>query len=561
MNGLVVSDFMTKDVRSIDHHAAVADAVSAMLAHKISCLVVCRDSKPVGMISERDIVKITGCSLTGQAVPAVASDIMSSPLITVHAGSSLDDAGKILGSRGIRRIAVTDHEQRVVGILTQTDILRGYLSRVEFKAFHDELTGLPNRALFFDRLNQATSRIPWHTRLVAVLFLDLDHFKRINDTLGHSVGDLLLQEVAARLLSCVRDGDTVARLGGDEFAIILADVAQTNDIAVLAQKVVDRFGKPFRVGAHELFTSASIGISICPDDGTDAESLLRKTDIAMYRSKEQGRNHYNFYLAEMNAKISEWLALDQSLRYGLEREEFLPYYQPLVDLSTRRVIGMEALMRWKHPELGMVSPSQFIPLAEETGLIIPMGRRFLHDVCAQTKRWRAAGHRDLRVSVNLSARQFQQQDIVNTVELALKQADLDPSGLELELTESLLQNVEKALVPLRALAAMGVGISIDDFGTGYSSLSYLKHFPIHKLKIDRSFIQHITTDSNDAGIVRAVVTMAQHLNLKTVAEGVETAEQLEFLRALKCDEIQGYFFSPPLPAEDATMLLAQNRSL
>lgn len=561
MNGMVVNDFMTREILSIDEHVPMSDVVSTMLANKISCLVVCRNGTPTGIISERDVVRAMSRFLEGESVPRVAADIMSYPLITVRSTSLLDEANKTLSSQGIRRIAVTDHDDHVVGILTQTDILRGYLSNVEFKAFHDELTGLPNRALFFDRLNQAISRVTWHARLVAVLFLDLDHFKRINDTLGHSIGDLLLQEVATRLTSCVREGDTVARLGGDEFAIILADVAQTNDIALLAQKVVDRFARPFQVGNHELFTSASIGISICPNDGSDAESLLRKTDIAMYRSKEQGRNHYNFYLAEMNAKISEWLALDQALRYALEREEFQAYYQPMVDLATRRIIGMEALIRWRHPELGMVPPSHFIPLAEETGLIIPIGRWMLDAVCRQIKVWHAAGFPDLSVSVNLSARQFHQQDIVDTVARSLKDADLDPHFLELELTESMLQNVEKALIPLRALAAMGLRISIDDFGTGYSSLSYLKHFPIQKLKIDRSFIQHITSDSNDAGIVRAVITMAQHLNLKTVAEGVETAEQMEFLRALKCDELQGYFFSPPLPADDATMLLRQPKSL
>jgi diguanylate cyclase (GGDEF)-like protein len=558
---MVVKDFMTRDVQSIDAMAPVTEVVSTMLTHQISCLVVCHDGKPIGMISERDIVKVAKHLMDGQSLPQAISGIMSCPLITVQATSPLDDAGKILSSKGIRRIAVTDDDNHLVGILTQTDLLRGYLGHVEFKAFHDELTGLPNRGLFSDRLNQAISRIPWHARLVAVLFLDLDHFKRINDTLGHSTGDRLLQEVAARLTSRVRDGDTVARLGGDEFAILVTDVAQTNDIALIAQKVVDCFAKPFQVGGHELFTSASIGISICPNDGTDGESLLRKTDIAMYRSKEQGRNHYSFYLAEMNAKISEWLALDQALRYAIERDELLVYYQPVVDVPTRQLIAMEALIRWRHPELGMVSPAHFIPLAEETGLIIPIGRWLIRTVCAQTKVWHTAGFRSLSVAVNLSARQFHQPGLVDDIAAALKETDLDPRGLEVELTESMLQDVNQAMRSLQALAAMGIRASIDDFGTGYSSLSCLKHFPIHKLKIDRSFIKNITNDTNDSGIVRAVVTMAQHLNLKTVAEGVETAEQMEFLRALKCDQIQGYYFSPPLPTDEATVLLSQKKPL
>lgn len=555
MNRLTIEDLMTKDIRRIDAAASVVDAVSTMLAHKISCLVVCQDGKPIGMVSERDIVRIANQVLSGQSAPQRASDIMSRPLITIQVTSSLEEAGKMLNSNGIRRIAVVDHDHRLVGILTQTDILRGYLSQAELKAFHDDLTGLPNRSLFFDRLTQAISRIPWHSRLVAVLFLDLDHFKRINDTLGHRVGDLLLQEVAIRLKGCVRDGDTVARLGGDEFAMILTDVAQTNDIAFVAQKVVDCFAKPFRIENHELFTSASVGLSVCPDDGTDAESLLRKTDIAMYRSKEQGRNHYSFYHAEMNAKISEWLELDHALRYAIERQELLVYYQPLVDVTTRRIVAMEALIRWRHPAWGMVPPAHFIPLAEDTGLIISIGRWLLGTVCAQVKTWHAEGFRTLSVSINVSARQFHQPGFADVIAGALKDADLAPYGLEVELTESLFQNVEKALHVLRALAQMGVNVSLDDFGTGYSSLSYLKQFPIHKLKIDRSFIQNITRDSNDSGIVRAVVTMAQHLNLKTVAEGVETAEQWEFLRALKCDQIQGYYISPPLPAAEASALL------
>jgi EAL domain-containing protein (putative c-di-GMP-specific phosphodiesterase class I) len=353
----------------------------------------------------------------------------------------------------------------------------------------------------------------------------------------------------------------VARPGGDEFAIILSDVAQIQDVARISQKIINLFTKPFKVENQEIFATVSMGISICPSDGKDVETLLRKTDIAMYQSKEKGRNNYRFYLSEMNTKISEWLSLETALHYAIDRGELFLYYQPKVNLNSRQVIGTEALIRWIHPNLGFVPPVQFIPIAEETGLIESIGKWVLFEACTTGKAWQDAGYKDIQVSVNLSARQFHQKDLVETVENVLKKTSFDPHSLELELTESMLQNMDLVLSPLQKLFDMGIQISIDDFGTGFSSLSYLKKLPINKVKIDQSFIRDIATDQSDAAIVRAIVTMAHHLNLKVTAEGVETGEQLEFLHALNCDEIQGYVFSPPLPLEEATKILAQKKSL
>ena len=443
-----------------------------------------------------------------------------------------------------------------VGIIRDVTERKRAEERLSYLATHDALTNLPNRTLFIDRLEQAVSRAPWRKRLVAVLFLDLDHFKRINDTLGHNLGDLFLKAVAERLKGCVREGDTVARMGGDEFTVVLADIAETRDVPKIAQKVLDAFSKPFRVDGHELFTTTSVGISLYPNDGDNAEVLLKNADAAMYRAKEEGRNNYQHFSPAMNVRALEHLALENNLRYALEREELLLHYQPQVDLKTGRVIGMEALLRWQHPDLGLVSPAQFISLAEETGLIVPIGEWVLRTACAQNKAWQEAGLSPVRVSVNLSGRQFFQKNLFEMISRVIRETGLDPNSLELELTESfLMKKAESNIATLRELSAMMVRLSIDDFGTGYSSLSYLKHFPIHSLKIDQSFVRDITTDPDDAVIVTAIVTLAHSLCLKVIAEGVETKEQLEFLRSLQCDVMQGYLFSRPLPAEEATKLL------
>lgn len=425
------------------------------------------------------------------------------------------------------------------------------------QAYHDALTNLANRRLFMDRLTQALTRVQWHKRIVSVLFLDLDHFKSINDALGHSVGDLLLQAVAGRLTTCVRQGDTVARLGGDEFAIALADVARTSDIPKVAQKIIDTLSRPYVLEGRELFITTSIGICIYPDDAQDAETLVKNADVAMYRAKKHGRNNYQHYSPDMNAQAFERLAIETSLRHALEGEEFFLEYQPQVDIETGRIIGYEALVRWRHPDLGVMPPGKFIPLAEESGLIVPIGEWVLRSACAQNKAWQAAGFPPIRVAVNVSPRQLRHESLLGAVGRALRETGLHPNWLELELTESIMQDADEAIRLLSQLQAIGVQIAIDDFGTGYSSLNHLKRYPIHKLKIDQSFVRDVTHDPHDRAIVTAIIALAHSLNLKAIAEGVETEEQLAYLRSLKCDEAQGYFLGRPMPAQNATKLLAQ----
>lgn len=426
----------------------------------------------------------------------------------------------------------------------------------------DLLTNLPNRLLFRDRLGLAISRAPWHKRSVGVLLFDLDRFKVVNETLGQAMGDFLLKAVSERLSATVREGDTVARLGDDMFGLILDDLAQPADSFRVSQKILDSLGKPFQLKGQEIFVSASIGIAIFPNDGDEIDLLMKHADTAMYRAKEQGGNNYQLYAPAMNQHATKRLALENNLRRALERGEFLLYYQPKVDLTTGRIVGMEALIRWKSPEAGMVSPAEFIPLAEETGLIVPMGEWILRTACAQNKAWQKQGLPFVRMGVNISVRQLQRQNLIAIIAHVLNETGLDPNYLELELTESIImKSNESTMAELRELNLGGIEISIDDFGTGYSSLSYLKRLPIDTLKIDKSFVQEVTTDPDDAAIVAAIITMAHTLKLKVVAEAVETVEQLEFLRGLKCDQMQGYLFSKPLPAEEITRLLAEGKHL
>ena len=423
-------------------------------------------------------------------------------------------------------------------------------------AYYDVLTGLPNRVLLQDRLRQAMIEAERHERLVALMFMDLDRFKNINDTLGHEMGDLLLKKVAKRLQECVRPGDTVARPGGDEFILVLAGVAHVDDVSRVAQKVVDAFALPFEIGGREQFVTCSIGVTLYPFDDRDIETLYRNADVAMYHAKEEGRNNFQFYSAEMNAQSYQRLTLENSLRHGLEREEFRLYYQPQVDLADGRIIGAEALIRWQHPELGLVSPADFIPLAEETGLIVPIGEWALRQACTQARAWQAAGLEPVRVAVNLSARQFRQQNLIDIIGTTLQQTGLAPEWLEVELTESLvMHDVNRTIEVLRGLEQRGVSVAVDDFGTGYSSLSYLRRLPIDVIKIDRSFIEHISDNADDAAIAVAIIALANSLQLKVVAEGVETRSQLNFLRHYDCDAVQGFYYSRPLPADDFTDLL------
>jgi diguanylate cyclase (GGDEF)-like protein/PAS domain S-box-containing protein len=422
--------------------------------------------------------------------------------------------------------------------------------RLKQLAHFDSLTDLPNRVQFIERLEQAMADADRNERLVGVVFLDLDRFKYINDSLGHEKGDILLREVAIRLSGVVRRGDTVARLSGDEFALVLADMGHVDDAIHVAQKILDVFHQSFRVAGHDLFVTASLGITLYPFDDRGAHELLRNADVAMYRAKESGKNNYQFYVAEMTATVSERLTLENDLRSALERGEFSLNYQPIADCRSGKIIGMEALLRWKHPERGMISPALFIPLAEETGYIISIGEWVLRTACEQCRRWQKTGFPSLYLAVNLSSRQFHQKDLPASIYQILQDTGLNPASLGLELTEGLvMQQAEASVNTLRELKAMDIRISIDDFGTGYSSLSYLKRFPIDILKIDQSFVRDIPKDEDDAAIASTIITMAHSLGLRVVAEGVETVEQLKFMREHGCDALQGYYLSKPLPPE------------
>ena len=428
--------------------------------------------------------------------------------------------------------------------------------KLNYLAYHDVLTGLPGRTLFHDRLVQAVTNAHRHGDKLGVLFIDLDNFKNINDSLGHHAGDMLLKQVAALFTACMREGDTVARLGGDEFVVILASMASEDEAWMVSQKILKLMTEPFTIEAHELFVTCSIGIALYPKDGEDAKALLQSADGALYLAKNKGRNNAQFCTAEMNAKALERLTLENGLRQAINRQEFLLHYQPRVDLISGEITGMEALVRWQHPVQGLLYPTKFIPVAEESGLIVPLGEWVLRTACEQNKAWQLAGLKPVGIAVNLSARQFKQQDLVERVSRILKETELDPSYLELELTESMvMQNVEAAITTLNQFKAIGVKLSIDDFGIGYSSLNYLKHFPIGYLKIDQSFVRDITTSRDDAIIAKIIISMAHDLGLRVIAEGVETEEQKSFLCLHCCDEMQGYFFSMPIPAEEFEILL------
>jgi diguanylate cyclase (GGDEF)-like protein/PAS domain S-box-containing protein len=434
--------------------------------------------------------------------------------------------------------------------------------QVKHLAFHDSLTGLPNRLLFNDRLRVAMVHANRYREKLAVLFLDIDRFKVINDSLGHPIGDELLRRVAERVGGCIRQEDTIARLGGDEFTVLLPGIAKEEDAATIANKILEAVRLPFFIEHRELFITTSIGVTLFPEDGTDAESLVRNADTAMYRAKEQGRDTTRLYAPAMNTKALERLSLEGRLRQALQNQELLVYYQPLIDLATGRVRGAEALLRWQHPELGLVSPGEFIAIAEVSGLIVPIGQWVLRTACAQARAWQLQGHPKFSVAVNLSARQFQQADLVFQVTEALHEADLPPASLDLEITESnAMQNAELSIATLQDLKSLGVSLSMDDFGTGYSSLNYLKRFPIDRIKIDQSFVRDVNRDPDDAAIATAIIAMAHSLELTAVAEGVETEEQLQFLLTQRCDEMQGYLFSRPLPAAEFQELLASKKSL
>lgn len=433
--------------------------------------------------------------------------------------------------------------------------------RIRQLAFYDTLTGLPNRSTLYNLVEQALIIANRQNKSGALMFIDLDRFKYVNDTLGHGAGDELIQRVATRFRTCLRASDVVARLGGDEFVVALIDIAKPSDVALVAKKILAIFASSFLIDGHEISISASIGISVYPTDGTTVEDLLKHADIAMYRAKEQGRSNFLFYSDDMNVRSLEKLELESSLRRALDRKELLLYYQPQADIHTGKIIGAEVLLRWEHPDLGTISPVHFIPLAEETGLIVPIGKWVIDQAVAQNKAWEKAGVPVVKLAVNLSAQQFR-LPLVDEVSATLTLHGLAHELLELEITESMvMNNVERVIEMLTDLAKLGMQISLDDFGTGYSSLSYLKRFPIDKLKVDQSFVRGIPSDADDISITRAIIAMGKSLGLKVIAEGVETSQQLEFLRKEGCDEIQGYLFSRPLAADEFVQLLIDGHRL
>jgi diguanylate cyclase (GGDEF)-like protein/PAS domain S-box-containing protein len=434
--------------------------------------------------------------------------------------------------------------------------------RLAYLAQFDPLTGLPNRDLFQDRLEQTLAQARRNRWLVGVLLVNLDRFKNVNDTLGLGAGDRLLIQAAQRLGETVRSGDTVARFAADEFAVALSNLARADDASLVAHKVLDALGQPFDLDGHPVYVSASVGIAVFPEDGASGDVLLKNADAAKHRVKEQGRNGFQFYLPEMNERAAQRLQLETALRGALDRDEYLLHYQPKVSLSTGAISGFEALLRWQQPDRRLVSPARFIPVLEDTGLIVPVGDWVTSSACKQIKAWQTQGLGSRSVAVNLSARQFQQPDLDAVVARLFEETGVDPRLLELELTESLLmRDAEETVRVLKNLKSYGVRIAVDDFGTGYSSLAYLKRFPLDALKIDRAFVRDVNTDPDDAAIAIAVINLAHSLKLKVIAEGVETHAQLRFLREHGCDEIQGYVFEKPMPADECARLLTEDRRL
>lgn len=490
------------------------------------------------------IIMISGERTIGNAIEAMragAFDYITKPFDLLQV--------KIAVGRALDYRALREAKRRYEADLEE--LVRSRTAELDHVSLHDAVTGLSNRALFEDHLGRALASAQSGRHPLALIFCDLDRFKQINDTLGYQAGDRLLRHVAERLSVCAREDDVMARIGGDEFASLVTRMSGPEDAVEIVRQIHEALKPPFEVDGHELFITASVGISLYPDDGQDSQTLLKNARAALYRAQRQGGDGYQFYTADMNEKTLRRLTLENRLRRAVEREELVVFYQPKIDINTNRIVGMEALVRWQSPELGLVSPAEFIPLAEDSGLIVPVGEWVLRAACAQNKLWQDGGLSRLCVAVNISARQFQQQNLSAKISQILGETGLDPHYLELELTESsIMQSAVSATRTLGELREIGIDISIDDFGTGYSSLGYLKRLPVDTLKIDQSFVREMTTEPDSAAIVQAIITLAHNLRLKVIAEGVETEEQLRFLHLLMCDHAQGYLFSKPLPAKE-----------
>ena len=481
-----------------------------------------------------------------EALRVGAFDYITKPFDLRHVAAAVERA---LGHCGLLK-EKRRYQEQLKRLLSERT------AEVDRLAYYDTITQLPNRTLFEDRLAQAIAIAKSAGGTLGVLFISLDQFKKVNDTLGHAPGDLLLREFAERLKSCISESDTVARFGSDEFALLQTQVKGAKDIVETIESLTHVLKFSFDLEGHEVFATSSVGVSLFPKDGADGQTLLQNAGAALYKAKRSGGANYQFYTADMHDLASSRLELETSLRRALQNDEFLLHYQPRVSVDSLEITGVEALVRWQHPRLGLVSPTEFIPLAEDTGLIVPIGEWVLRNACLQNMRWQAQGFPSLHIAVNISARQFHEQDVTQTVVRILKETGLAPQHLELELTESsIMRNSEFAAGVLNRLKVMGINISIDDFGTGFSSLASLKRLPIDALKIDQSFVRDMTTDPDDASLVVAIITLAHNLRLKVVAEGVETEEQLGFLHLLRCDEIQGFLFSKPLPEEALVSLL------
>ena len=498
------------------------------------------------------------------AVAAADADriVLSGIAVLIHAG--VKPYGVLTVHAAACR-AYTDADvkfaQSIANVLATAIERQESAQRFAYLAQYDQLTGLPNRNLFRDRLAQAIVHAKREDGMAALVSLDLDHFKEINDTFGHETGDLVLKNVAARLADCARKGDTIARLGGDEFVVILESVADVGDAEKVAQKILQAFSKPTHLENTDFYVTPSIGIALYPEHGTDANSLLKHTDVAMYHAKNEGRNNFQLYSSRLSAVARDRVLLEGNLHKALDRKEFMLFYQAVIDLKTMRISSAEALLRWQHPERGIIVPADFMKVAEQTGLIVPIGEWVLHETCEQLKRWRTSGLRTPDIAVNLSARQFRKADLVDIVSAALNHNGIEASQLKVEITESLLmENTDASIAMLYKFKEMGIQIALDDFGTGYSSLSYLRHFPIDILKIDQSFVRGVTTRADDSALVKAMIGLAHALDLTTTAEGVETDDQLAFLREQGCDHTQGYFFSKPISADHFAELLLQNKA-